>query len=286
MIHVHSWHGGRLSRRQTELVEYWLSEPRVIADMSWDQRGTAVLDVECPQGRLVIKAAGPADHHIDREIMAYRTVTGALSRTGHTPRLRYRDSAEKLIIVDHLPGELVQGSAAEFAVETYRQAGRRLRVLHDVDHRVDPDWERAEVAKSLAWLDKPHRIPARTESALRKILGEYRCIPVKVVPTHGDWQPRNWLIDDDTVRVIDFGRFAWRPAATDFCRLAAQQWRADPALESAFFTGYGDNPREPDRWHMLALHQAIGTAVWAYQIGDGDFEQQGHRMIHDSLSAF
>ncbi|MEH3128730.1 MAG: phosphotransferase [Mycolicibacterium neoaurum] len=283
---MHSWHGGRLSRRQTELVEYRLSEPRMIADMSWDQRGTAVLDVECAQGRFVIKAAGTADHHIDREITAYRTVTGALSRTGHAPRLRYRDSAEKLIIVDHLAGELVQGSTAEFAADTYHHAGQLLRVLHGAGQRVDPDWERAEVAKSLAWLDKPHRIPARTESALRKILGQHRCLPVTVVPTHGDWQPRNWLIDSGVVRVIDFGRFAWRPAATDFARLAAQQWRADPALESAFLTGYGADPREPDRWHMMALHQAIGTAVWAHEVGDSDFEQQGHRMIDDSLSAF
>ena len=286
MIHVHSWHGGRLSRRQAELVEYWLSQPRVIADMSWDEHATVVLDVQSPQGRLVIKAAGPADHHIDREITAYRTATGALSRSGHAPRLRYRYSAEKLIVIDHLPGELVQGSAAESAAGTYHRAGRLLRALHDVGHLVDPDWERAEVAKSLAWLNKPHRISARTESVLRRILGEYRCRPVTVVPTHGDWQPRNWLIDSGVVRVIDFGRFAWRPAATDFCRLAAQQWRADPALQTAFVDGYGNDPREPDSWRMLALHQAIGTAVWAHQVGDGDFERQGHRMIDDALSAF
>lgn len=286
MFHVQSWHGGRLSDRQADLVEHWLSAPRVLADMSWDQRGTVVLDVDCPQGRMVIKAAGPTDHHIDREIAAYRTVTASLSRTGHAPRLRHRDSAAKLIVVDHLPGELVQGSAVEFAAHTHRDAGRLLRALHDVAHRIDAEWEGNEVAKSLAWLDKPHRIPPRTESALRQILRDHRCRPVVVVPTHGDWQPRNWLADADTVRVIDFGRFAWRPAATDLCRLAEQQWRTDPTLESAFRSGYGGDPREPDRWPMLALHQAIGTAVWAHQVGDSDFEQQGLRMLDDALSAF
>ncbi|MGW6199374.1 phosphotransferase family protein [Kribbella sp. NPDC055110] len=30
--------------------------------------------------------------------------------------------------------------------------------------------------------------------------------PATLVPTHGDWQPRNWLVDNGTVRVIDFGR--------------------------------------------------------------------------------
>ncbi|MGU3652604.1 phosphotransferase family protein [Mycolicibacterium sp. A43C] len=130
--------------------------------------------------------------------------------------------------------------------------------------RVDPDWETAEVAKSLAWLDKPHRIAPSTESALRRILRDHRCRPVTVVPSHGDWQPRNWLVDSGTVRVIDFGRSAWRPAAT----------------------GYGTDPREPHRWPILTLHQAIGTAVWAHQVGDSVFERQAHRMIDDSLSAF
>ncbi|AMO06243.1 aminoglycoside phosphotransferase [Mycolicibacterium neoaurum] len=286
LVHVESWHAGRLSTRQAEQVESWLSEPRVIADMSWDQHSTVVLDVQASHARLVIKAAGPTDHHIVREIAAYRTVADALSRTGHAPRLRYQDDNAKLLVIDHLPGELAQGSAAEFAAATHHAAGQLLRTLHDVGHRADPDWETAEVAKSLAWLDKPHRIAPRTESALRQILRDHRCRPVTVVPTHGDWQPRNWLVDSGTVRVIDFGRFAWRPAATDFCRLAAQQWRADSALESAFITGYGADPREPDRWPILALQQAIGTAVWAYQVGDSDFERQGHRMIDDSLSAF
>ncbi|WP_141863533.1 phosphotransferase [Arthrobacter sp. SLBN-53] len=283
---MQSWHAGRLSSRQADLVERWLIAPRVIADMSWDQRGTVVLDVDCPQGRVVIKAGGPTDHHIAREITAYRTVADALSRTGHAPRLRYRDNTAKLLVIDHLPGELAQGSAAEFAAATHHTAGRLLRTLHDVEHRLDPDWETAEVTKSLAWLDKPHRIAPRTESALRRILRDHRCRPVTVVPTHGDWQPRNWLVDSGTVRVIDFGRFAWRPAATDFCRLAAQQWRTESALESAFVNGYGADPREPDRWRILALHQAIGTAVWAHQVGDSDFERQGHRMLDDSLSAF
>lgn len=33
-------------------------------------------------------------------------------------------------------------------------------------------------------------------------------------PTHGDWYPRNWLIHEDRLKVIDFGHFAWRPGDT------------------------------------------------------------------------
>ncbi len=104
------------------------------------------------------------------------------------------------------------------------------------------------------------------------------------MPTHGDWQPRNWLVHDDTVSVIDLGRADLRPAASDLARLAAQDFRRDPALEAAFLDGYGSDPRSPDLWHRLQVREAISTAVWAHQVGDERFEQQGHRMIAEALA--
>ena len=83
--------------------------------------------------------------------------------------------------------------------------------------------------------------------------------------------------------MIDFGRFALRAAATDFARLAAQEWRMAPDLERAFFEGYGDDPRTPEHWRLVRLREAIATAAWAYQVGDEQFEQQGHRMIREVL---
>ena len=85
--------------------------------------------------------------------------------------------------------------------------------------------------------------------------------------------------------VIDFGRADLRPAMSDLARLAAQDFRRDPRLEAAFFEGYGPDPREPHAWHRLCLSEAIGTAAWAYQVGDESFEAQGHRMIDDALAA-
>jgi hypothetical protein len=86
------------------------------------------------------------------------------------------------------------------------------------------------------------------------------------------------------VAVIDLGRADLRPAMTDFGRLAAQQFRTDPALESAFLDGYGGDPREPAAWQRNRFREAIATAVWAYQVGDEPFEQQGHRMIVEALA--
>ena len=254
--------------------------------MSWNLVDTVVLDVDSERGRVVVKAAGPDNHHIGREITAYQGFTACLSRTGHAAQLLHQDRTANLLVTRYLDGAAVMGSDVEFAPDTYRQAGRLARVFHHQAERTDLDWDAAAVAKSLGWLDKPHRIEPQTAVRLRTILTEHQPQPVLVVPTHGDWQPRNWLVDEGTIKVIDFGRFAWRPADTDFCRLAAQQWRCNQRLEDAFFEGYGGDPRTPDQWSMFAVHEAIGTAVWAYQVNDERFENQGHRMITEALALF
>ena len=254
--------------------------------MSWNLVDTVVLEADTGHGRVVIKAAGALDHHLGREITAFEGYTACLAHSGQAAHLLHQDRAAKLLVLSYLEGNLVQGSPDELAIDTHLQAGRLARTFHGQGERVDPDWDVAAMAKSLAWLDKPHRIEPRTRADLRAVLAAHRPGPTVVVPTHGDWQPRNWLIGAGTVKVIDFGRFGWRPAISDFCRLAAQQWRQNPQLEEAFFAGYGGDPRTPDHWRVIALHEAIGTAVWAYQVGDEPFEQQGHRMIAGALTLF
>ena len=40
---------------------------------------------------------------------------------------------------------------------------------------------------------------------------------------------------------------------------------------------------ESERWRMLLVREAIGTAIWASMVGDEKFEMEGHRMIADVL---
>lgn len=281
---VKTWHKGRLSDDQTDHIARWLPHVRLRADLSWNLVDTVVFDVDSDHGRFVIKAAGPANHHIGREIAAHKGFTECLAQTGHAAQMVHYDRAANLLVTRYLAGSLTMGSDAEYDRETHRQAGKLARIFHNQAERTDVDWEAATVAKSLAWLDKPNRIESELIARLRSILTALRPRPVAVVPTHGDWQPRNWLVDDGTVKVIDFGRFEWRPAITDFCRLTAKQWRGNPELEDAFFAGYGGDPRSPDQWRFVTLHEAIATAVWAHQVGDERFEMQGHQMIRDALT--
>jgi Ser/Thr protein kinase RdoA (MazF antagonist) len=195
----------------------------------------------------------------------------------------HADDGARLLVTTYLPGELVEGTDHERLPDTYRQAGRLLARLHAQGEAEDPELETREKEKALAWLAKPHRIATGVAARLRAEVESWPTPPTVVVPTHGDWQPRNWLVHEDVVSVIDFGRADLRPALTDFARLSAQQFRADPALEAAFLDGYGPDPREPAAWHRTRVREAIGTAVWAHQVGDGDFERQGHRMIAEAL---
>lgn len=278
--------GDRLTPAQRAWAASRLPDAVLVQDMSWNLVESIVLHVRTAEGEFVVKAGDRANHHIDRELAAHPEHTAALVATGHAARLIDADPANRVLLLEHLPGELVEGTDAERHPEVHRQAGALLKRLHGTGSRVDAEYEAKTTARAVSWLDGPHRVDRETERQARRILESSPARSVTVVPTHGDWQPRNWLVDHGTVRVIDFGRFGFRPAATDLTRLAAQQWRGRPELEAAFLDGYGADPRDPDRWRLDALKEAIGTACWAYRVGDEAFEAQGHRMLAEALEAF
>ena len=62
-----------------------------------------------------------------------------------------------------------------------------------------------------------------------------------------------------------------------------QQLAGRPDLEEALGEGSGSDPRDPASWRRTLLREAVGTACWAHQVGDAEFEAQGHRMIADVL---
>ncbi|TQM34681.1 phosphotransferase [Microbacterium kyungheense] len=278
---------GRLSAAQRARVDEWMPAAEVVADLSWNQVETIVLRVRQGDAEFVVKAAGPDVRHFGRELDAH--LGGLLSvwaGAGRAPVLRHHDREARVLVTAWLPGELAYRTPWGIDPGVHRRAGSLLREFHAQAVRPSEGTDAAATARALAWLDAPHAVAPAVEARLRDALAALGPIEADLVPTHGDWQPRNWLVDGDAVRVIDFGRFAFRPAASDFVRLSAQEWRAEPACEAAFFDGYGADPRHPDHWLLMRLREAIGTACWAHQVGDVAFEAQGHRMIADALAEF
>lgn len=283
---MNDWHGNRLSTTQAVWVEARIHDPQRVRDMSWNLIESIVLHLRTSDGDVVVKAGDATNHHLDREIAAHPIYTQPLTATGHAARLLDCSLEDRVILLEYLPGELLEDTDAELRPDTYTQAGALLRRLHTQQSQADDDYEARTSARALSWLDKPHRVNLDAARETRRILEADPAPSVTVVPTHGDWQPRNWLIDEGAVRVIDFGRFAFRPAATDLTRLVAKQWRGRLDLEAAFFDGYGEDPRDSERWRLHALREAVGTVCWAYQVGDEAFEAQGHRMLAEALATF
>lgn len=269
----------RLRPEQRELLARWLPDAKALADLSWGLVETKVLDLVSDQGHLILKAGGVTDGHIIRELRAHREWLHPWVSTGHAPLLLFGDEAAKMLVTRYLPGTLVEGTGAQDDPETYRQAGSLLATFHGQLSVVDEEWNdrfRARVERHLAL---PHRIDSEIERRVRAEVSNWPSGGARVAPTHGDWQPRNWLIDDGVVRVIDFGRAELRPPTEDFVRLARQDFARDPKLEAAFIEGYGSDPREPEEWRRALVGEAVGTAVWAYGVGDEGFERFGHQLL-------
>lgn len=273
-----------IEERQRHLLHEWLPGAEVVKDHSWGLVGTTVLELRHDDSRYVAKAGDADDQHIAREVRAHREWLEPWTSRGRAPQLVQADAEAKLLLTRYLPGELVEGRDCESLPSTYFQAGELLAHFHRQFAVEDREFEAHEKAKSLGALVSPHRIAADVTERLRAEIESWPTPEVTLVPTHGDWQPRNWLIHHGIVSAIDFGRAGLRPALTDFARLAAQQFRQNAALEAAFLQGYGADPREPDAWRRNSIREAIGTAVWAYRVKDTGYEEQGHRMIAEVLS--
>jgi tRNA A-37 threonylcarbamoyl transferase component Bud32 len=269
----------RLSPRQRELLAQVVPDARVVTDMGWGLVETFVLEIDSSLGRLVVKAGGASDGHIARELRAHEAWLEPWVRTGHAPALVFGDAEAKLLVTRYLPGTLVEGTPAQDDPEIYRQAGELLARFHGQLTVHDDAWNDRLRTRVERFLAQEHRIDPEIARRVRREIDNWTGGAVDLVPTHGDWQPRNWLVDDGTVRVIDFGRADLRPRDEDFLRLARQDFARDTRLEKAFLDTYGDDPREPDAWRRARVAEAVATAVWAYGVGDTAFERSGHRQL-------
>jgi hypothetical protein len=274
----------QLTPDQLRLLEAWYPHCELIADHSWGLVGTRVLEIRDGDDHVIVKAVDDADYHLPREIRAHREWLAPWTSIGRAPELLHANEGAGIIATRYLPGQLVQGSAAEDLADTYRQAGELLAMLHGQCATEDHQFARAERDETLRTLEKPHRLDQATTRTVRKLVEEWPVSPVVLVPTHGDWHPRNWLVHEGVVLAIDFGRAALRPAASDFGRLSSRQFRRNPHFEEAFLEGYGTDPRTPDAWTRELLREAIGVVTWAYAVGDEEFELEGRRNIAELLT--
>lgn len=288
-----------LNPRQGDLLTVWLGEWSVVADLSWPLQDTRVLRVRSAHGDHIVKAARdglPVSHHFTREIDAHVGVLAQQTRSRRdlpVPVLEHHDRSLGLIVTRFVPGELVLGTGAETDPHVYEQAGRILAQLQ-VPGEVSTDYglRLAGAAADLArqareqGLVTDDRIDGLIALLARATTdGAIAHRPVRLAFTHGDFQPRNWLVHEGRVSVIDFGRAAQRSGVSDLVRLRHQQFVGRPDLSDAFDEGLGRPLSSDDRELLLleTIREAVGTVVWAHRIGDAPFEEHGRTMVERIL---
>lgn len=274
-----------ITERQQSILTSWLGRYEVVVDHSWPLQDTTVLQVKDVQGHQLIIKASETSHHIRREIAAYSR--GMPGLDGRVPVMLQSAADARLLITRFLPGTLVAGTPAEQEPETYRQAGVILAALHQ-PAGTSHSYVRALKTKTGSIIKRAGSLlPRQTLEQLTVALDGIVAGPAELVTTHGDYQPRNWLTDDGETKVIDFGRAELRPWVHDLVRLSHQQFLGHPRLSEAFYKGLGrtvESGQDRQLLRLESLNQAIGTVVWAHDVGDPVFERQGVEMVERVLN--
>ena len=272
-----------LTPRQRALLDDWLGAWTVVADHTWPLQDTTVVHVRSAQREHVVKAS-TTSHHIAREIAAHLDVLDVIDGLP-APRLEFADAEAGILVTGYLPGRLLLGTSAQRDPDAFEQAGTILRLLQ-VPGSVSGEYSERVAAQTAGLIaDAEGLVDAAALGSLSSLVDAVPRHPVRLHFTHGDYQPRNWLVHDGRVSVIDFGRGAQRSWVSDLVRLRGKDFAEHPHLEAAFLRGLGRELDDDDRdvLQLETLREAMGTVVWAHSIGDDDFEEHGRRMIRRLL---
>ena len=72
---------------------------------------------------LIVKAGGPDNHHIAREINGHRDGIAVLAQRGLAPRLLRASPSHRILVTEYLPGELVDEGEIEEGPERPAASG-------------------------------------------------------------------------------------------------------------------------------------------------------------------
>lgn len=211
--------------------------PVRVADRSWPDGKSSVYELRDGEGVswFVKQHHDPASY--SAELFAYRRWVSAVA--DRAPVLRAHDDSQLALVVSAVPSSGIRDWRDD---DIRRDAGALLRRFHTGESF--GLWDDIAAVKQAAveqWVRREDGLLARREvdfvsgcaTALASLPKPAR------VPCHRDYTPRNWVIDNGRVQVIDFedaGADAW---LTDIGRVTIGYWRDEPHLTDAFLDGYG-----------------------------------------------
>jgi Ser/Thr protein kinase RdoA (MazF antagonist) len=254
----------------------------VVNDLSWTDLGlSVVLEVVTTEGRpLVVKSHNDVFRN-QLEAAAYRNWVPAIA--DRAPALVAADEEGKVLVLTKLDGST---PPADLPPSAYADAGAVLKRFHDAGEEVvDPGWAAQRLANLRSWIE---RMPAGlvdtedVEWVEQQAAVLLELPPPTLVPCHGDFQPRNWLINGDgRVLVFDFEKARHDWWIHDIQRMWWKEWGDRPDLRHSFLAGYGRQLDETEQAGLRA-NSARGHLVqiaWATEHGDLDFAEEGRSYL-------
>lgn len=215
------------------------------------------------------------------EAAAYRNWVPSIA--DRAPALVAEDEDAQVLVLTKLDGD---APAAELHRSVYADAGSVLQRFHDAgEELVDPGWAAQRLDNLYSWVE---RMPAGlidaddVEWAKQQAEVLLDLPPPPLVPCHGDFQPRNWLIDGDgRVLVFDFEKARHDWWIHDIQRMWWKEWTHRPDLRDSFLAGYGRQLDETERAGFRA-NSARGHLVqiaWATAHGDLELAAEGRASL-------
>ncbi|MFD6892624.1 phosphotransferase [Streptomyces sp. NPDC059957] len=261
-----------------------------VRDASHDWDRSRVWDVAGADGVHRYVKVSPSEKFFTRETRAYRHVVPALghSRAPHLIDSRAQDLVLLLTTVPGAPAKTLGLSSGDWRA-VHQQAGTLCARLHEAGELDRTDRVEAEASLGAA-ADGTEKYLARAGDRLTE--GEQQLVrdhaarlrrvgPVPVGYIHGDNQPRNWMVSEGGLALIDFERT--RPAALvqDLVLLAVTQWIDHPDREKAFLSSYGRTLTDGERHALrcLAALDAVNCLAWGPDNNDEQVAARGRRTL-------
>lgn len=254
----------------------------VVADRSWVELAlSVVLEVVTADGTpLIVKSHNDVFRN-QLEVAAYRQWVPAIA--DRAPTLVAADEAGRVLVLTKLDAA---APALELPPSVYADAGAVLRRFHSSGQElVDPGWAAQRLANLHSWIERvPPGLIANDdiEWVERQAAVLLDLPPPPLVPCHGDFQPRNWLVaDDGRVFVFDFEKARHDWWIHDIQRMWWKEWRGHPERRDSFLAGYGSELNETEQAGFRA-NSARGHLVqiaWATEHGDHEFADAGRAYL-------
>jgi tRNA A-37 threonylcarbamoyl transferase component Bud32 len=271
----------------------------LVKDCSWEHGVSSVLCLRDTSGLTWFLKRHRDRERYNTELRAYRHWVPALGRSA--PRLRACDDSRATIILSAVPGEPAPWPAPEAAARPdtvraaeqaiqqgiHRRAGALLRAFHDAQAPIPcDDLAAAKIAEfdqlrplATALLTERELTKARERVTALAAVDGITC--TGLVACHRDYTPRNWLISDDALYVLDFEWSRLDVWLSDLTRLHLGIWPTRPDLREAFLSGYGRLLSAADREILdgCAVVMAVWLLIKAHETGQPSFEANNRKAL-------